>query len=168
MAGKIGWVWRPCKSCGQVLHRDEFEQFKQHNGKMYPRPFCPACWPAENARRSAEYRRKNPEYQTSDKARKYRRDHPELQERVEFKRRCKELGQDFEHIWGLWNSHDKLCDVCRKPESSSCKNRLSIDHDHLTGKFRGFICDNHNRGIGMIGDTLEAAEQVVAYLKRAK
>jgi hypothetical protein len=43
-------------------------------------------------------------------------------------------------------------------------DRIVIDHDHETGAVRGALCGPHNRALGMIGDTLEAAQALVEYL----
>ena len=43
-------------------------------------------------------------------------------------------------------------------------NRLSLDHDHITGEFRGWLCQPCNKALGMIGDNLEGFMLFVAYL----
>ncbi len=43
---------------------------------------------------------------------------------------------------------------------------LHLDHDHETGKFRGWLCDKCNRGIGMLGDTYEGIVKGYNYLAR--
>jgi hypothetical protein len=53
------------------------------------------------------------------------------------------------------------CHCCEKPT-----DKLSLDHDYKTGKFRGWICDNCNTGLGRFGDSLEGVEMAVKYLKR--
>lgn len=41
-----------------------------------------------------------------------------------------------------------------------------LDHDHATGKFRGWICDDCNLAIGRAGDTLAGVNRLVAYMER--
>ena len=41
---------------------------------------------------------------------------------------------------------------------------FAVDHDHKTGKVRGLLCNQCNRGLGMLGDTKEAVERVLNYL----
>lgn len=168
MAGKITWVWKACPACGTVLHRDEFKQVKGSNGKLYPREVCVNCWPTHNAAQQRKFRADNPDYYSGAKGRQYRKDNPEMFERIEFKKRCKVLGLSFEVMWPLWQSHDKHCDICGELESGSKVRRLSMDHDHITGEFRGFLCNNCNRGLGLIGDTIESVERVLEYLKHGK
>jgi len=43
---------------------------------------------------------------------------------------------------------------------------LALDHDHTTGKFRGWLCDRCNLAIGLLGDTLRRVNRAVNYLKR--
>jgi hypothetical protein len=63
-----------------------------------------------------------------------------------------------------------------RPIPDRCENcggvqkgkRLSIDHCHETGAFRGWLCDSCNLGLGKLGDTIEAVERALEYLKRAQ
>jgi hypothetical protein len=51
------------------------------------------------------------------------------------------------------------CDCCKKPTQ-----KFHLDHDHNTGKFRGWLCVNCNLAIGKLGDTLEGVMNAVKYL----
>jgi hypothetical protein len=44
--------------------------------------------------------------------------------------------------------------------------KLVLDHCHVTGKFRGFICQNCNLGIGRLGDNIEGIKMALKYLKK--
>lgn len=57
------------------------------------------------------------------------------------------------------------CEACGRPPSSN--KGLALDHDHVTGKFRGWLCDLCNRGIGQLGDNLEGVKKALEYLERA-
>lgn len=57
------------------------------------------------------------------------------------------------------------------PEFCECgcgRKAIVLDHDHVTGKFRGWLSKLCNTGIGALGDDLASAERAVAYLKRAQ
>ena len=59
---------------------------------------------------------------------------------------------------------------CGVPKSTSCDmcgcttKRIVFDHDHVTCKFRGWICDSCNRGLSNLGDDLEGVERAKNYL----
>jgi hypothetical protein len=56
---------------------------------------------------------------------------------------------------------DNKCAICHR------EALLCLDHDHETGKFRGYICRDCNMALGKLGDTTEAIRRVLAYLERA-
>ena len=60
-----------------------------------------------------------------------------------------------------------MCAICGGVDTRSSSHQLSVDHCHVTGKIRGLLCNNCNRGLGLLGDTLEALEKAVSYLRRA-
>ena len=51
------------------------------------------------------------------------------------------------------------CEICK-----STTRKLVFDHDHKTHRFRGWLCDNCNRSIGMIGE--DNLENCINYLKK--
>ena len=65
-----------------------------------------------------------------------------------------------------------------KPAACECcgkvTDKLSIDHDHKTKMFRGYLCTSCNSKIGYMGDTLQgvkdcgAHRMYVDYMKRSQ
>ncbi len=55
------------------------------------------------------------------------------------------------------------CHLCAVPEIE-CNRRLVMDHDHKTGKFRGFLCTSCNKGLGLLGDSEKALAKAFHYL----
>jgi uncharacterized ferredoxin-like protein len=57
-----------------------------------------------------------------------------------------------------------------KPDACQCcgkvTNKLVLDHDHTTYKFRGWICDSCNVGISRLGDSKEIVKLAYDYLVR--
>lgn len=53
------------------------------------------------------------------------------------------------------------CDCCGR-----IVDKLSLDHDHATGEFRGWLCHGCNTGLGKLGDTIEGVDRALSYLKR--
>lgn len=58
------------------------------------------------------------------------------------------------------------CECCGGAPSG--RGGLHADHDHATGKFRGWLCSRCNMGIGQLGDTLANVLRAARYLRRAK
>jgi hypothetical protein len=58
------------------------------------------------------------------------------------------------------------CYICGKKPTD--KRALDIDHDHETGKVRGLLCSNHNRGIGLLDDDISLLARAIQYLARHK
>jgi len=91
--------------------------------------------------------------------------------------------------WGAANK-DKVTDIkhksrygitlteCTSQFGTSCnicgytpvegERGLCTDHCHGSNVIRGRLCSNCNRGLGMLGDTLEDLESAVRYLQRSE
>ncbi len=54
---------------------------------------------------------------------------------------------------------DGVCAVCKESEPGH------IDHDHVTGEFRGVLCFNCNRALGYFGDDLLTMYRAADYLE---
>ena len=54
----------------------------------------------------------------------------------------------------------KVCQCCGEIPRKWC-----LDHDHKTDKFRGWLCDKCNTGIGKLGDDLKGLKRAVKYLE---
>lgn len=57
------------------------------------------------------------------------------------------------------------CEACDAPPNGS--GSLHLDHDHTTGKFRGWLCSRCNTAIGKLGDNVAGVRRALAYLARS-
>lgn len=61
-------------------------------------------------------------------------------------------------------AHNNSCAICGTHESEMRKG-ICIDHDHVTGKIRGLLCEPCNQGIGMFKDNIVSMASAINYLK---
>lgn len=54
-----------------------------------------------------------------------------------------------------------LCEICLKEKATD------IDHDHKTGKVRGMLCGDCNKGLGFMKDNINILNGSVEYLERS-
>ena len=57
----------------------------------------------------------------------------------------------------------EFCECCGKPPGGKYKH-LCLDHDHKTGKFRGWLCHSCNLTLGKICDSIPVLENLIRYL----
>ncbi len=67
-------------------------------------------------------------------------------------------------------TQENKCAICRKDETckdprNDCVRRLSIDHNHETGKVRQLLCHACNTGIGKFKENIELMKQAILYLE---
>jgi hypothetical protein len=87
-------------------------------------------------------------------------------------------GRNLRHQYGIGiTEYEELlekqggcCAICGATENSTAGSRkewnFSVDHDHTTGEIRGLLCNNCNRGLGLLGDTYESVQKAAEYLKK--
>lgn len=68
--------------------------------------------------------------------------------------------EEYKKMYSLQNG---CCAIC-STHVSKCKKDLALDHDHNTGKVRGFLCDQCNTGLGMFKDNTELMFKAIDYL----
>lgn len=59
-----------------------------------------------------------------------------------------------------------LCKICGKPETAKRHARLSVDHDHRTGKVRELLCSSCNYKLGYLESDPEFCAASLAYLSK--
>lgn len=62
---------------------------------------------------------------------------------VAVKRALKNYGITLDQYHAKAESQDFMCAICRDDKAP-----LRVDHDHVTGRFRGLLCDMCNVGLG--------------------
>ena len=59
---------------------------------------------------------------------------------------------------------DGKCAICQTEEPGI--KGFCVDHNHVTGKLRGALCGNCNRGIGLLQDNPEVVQRAADYLRQ--
>jgi len=121
------------------------ERRREINRKHYLKKRTPEFL-AERAKARREWRKANPE-----KAK--------LQARRDAAKYL--YGLTLEQVENLKAQRGYHCDLCGR-----VADKLCLDHNHRTGLFRGILCDSCNRGIGLLGDSVDILRRAEIYLSR--
>ncbi len=90
------------------------------------------------------------------------RRHPEQTTLRQLRHKLKGYGLTIEQYEAMLTKQGGGCAICGAKRSG--KRRLSVDHDHCTGRVRGVLCANCNRAIGLLGDDPTRLQKALAYL----
>lgn len=160
--------WR-CLRCNTVKNRGDFYRGilsgtrKKSNGKLYPRwgP-CRDCSKTLNKTNAAARKE-------SGKALSYER--LESTKRIRLNTMLKrEYGITLATYEQMALEQGGVCKICRKEETEvstvgqTKPNRLSVDHDHETGKVRGLLCYKCNQAIGCLRHSIPLLNAAIQYL----
>ena len=69
----------------------------------------------------------------------------------------------------FWNKKKPLpgdifnCPICKKTSIAGISKHV-LDHNHKTGKVRGYLCESCNTGIGRFDDSVEITKNAVEWL----
>jgi len=101
-----------------------------------------------------------------------------ISEREWKKIRSRDDNTRLKRIYGIGlKEYDKIlktqkfkCAICRRSQHEVYKKimKFNIDHDHKTGKIRGLLCTNCNRGLGFFKDDIKLLQKSIKYLITSK
>lgn len=136
---------RVCLGCERNLPIEEFGP-NRSNGKDYRQPRCRRClaarrreWTAQNALRNRH------EHWAYSLMRKY--------------------GITAEDYDRMFQEQGGRCAICRTDQTGhKAHYRMHVDHDHLTGKVRGLLCNQCNVGLSNFKDDPELLRIAIEYL----
>lgn len=81
----------------------------------------------------------------------------------------KTFGLSSEDEQRILKDQNQVCAVCLQPEWVVVRGKikhLAVDHNHHTGKVRGFLCNNCNRALGMLDENENTLTNLIAYLQK--
>jgi len=78
--------------------------------------------------------------------------------------RLKKYGLTLDQWNQMREDQKHKCLICHTHEKDCQQETLCVDHCHSTGKVRGLLCHNCNRGIGLMNDCPENVKRALEYL----
>lgn len=131
-------------------------RFRSDRQKYIPRcNICERAW-------AKTYNSKLPRDQVNKKAVARYQANPDKARRL---RRAGYSGIGIQKYLELENLYGSACNICGTTDKIGGRH-LAYDHDHTTGKFRGFLCMNCNQGLGKFFDKIELLESAITYLNK--
>ena len=149
---------KTCTKCGAEKPVTDFH--KKKCGKYGVDGQCKKC----TAERDKEYRHKN-NPKIRQKQNEWRNTHPEHVKAMA-KRTTLRINHGLtpEQHKQIWISQVGCCALCSKPV---VYEKICVDHNHITGKMRGFLCRTCNTGLGSFYSDekgTELLEKAVEYI----
>jgi hypothetical protein len=167
---------KKCNKCEEYKPITEF-YFRKDNKKY--RPDCKKCKNNLDAAQKKKRREYNKSYWQKNREKEIQRYkewydsryHDKDQVKRRRKNNYKKYGISEKEYMDLYEKNNYCCYICGKEElvkRNGKIKRLAIDHCHKTGKVRGLLCQNCNRGIGLLGDDIERLKSAIKYLEETK
>jgi hypothetical protein len=145
--------WKPgdtkkCTRCGETKPITEFSSHSQK-----PHLFQSHCKRCGNRISLSAWRARSPASQYAS----------------QLKRRLKRYGLTPATYEEMLIAQGRRCAICGTDDpcgraNHAGKTRFTVDHDHKTGKVRGLLCMECNRGLGAFDDDAERMALATAYL----
>ncbi len=138
---------KTCTMCGEIK---PISAYRSRGGSMAHllRSRCNTClykehkrWAEENPERIQAYREKDS---------------------WTLAKRCARRGISPEQLVDRYERQEECCAICKK-EIELIDS--AIDHNHATGEFRGILCKQCNRALGMFNDSPAVLRSAVEYLE---
>ena len=146
--GRTDIRWR-CRSCESMSGKAYYSSHKKKSSAKRKR------WYAANRERSLKL---NQEWRKRNPARWY-----ELWRNNQLKR---DFGITLDQYKESLAKQNGVCAICGGPPSAG--KAFAVDHDHLTDRLRGLLCQSCNNGLGRFKDNPELLDRASSYLRRFK
>ena len=155
-----------CKVHGNLKYHQCYIQYSKYKDKKYKYYQCKECVSIKKMRLYYLDPQKHINF-SKKTAQKYKEKFQKRKNEYHIKTMI-----DLDKYYEIIIKQDNKCAICKKSETAKHKNgkikRLSIDHHHLTGKFRGLLCGKCNTGLGLFKESIEILQLAIEYLKSNK
>lgn len=152
-----------CKRCG-VVHPTTMYG-KDSSRKDGLRDVCKSCRKTEASDYYAENRaailaKQKQSYHAADGVNKLK-----VSQRQRERYFKNSYGLTVEQLSQKAVEQENKCEICEEELSDHWWKR-HVDHCHTTGKVRGILCNDCNRGLGGFRDSMFALEKAIRYLEK--
>ena len=137
---------KQCRKCQETKPPEDFYPYTENDTHKGRHRNCKKC---ENLARE-QHRKKNPAL------------HAANSRRYKLKKKYNLTPEGYDVILKRQNGVCAICDGIGVDG-----RRLHVDHCHETGKVRGLLCHDCNRGIGMFKDDSKKLQKAANYLSPA-
>jgi hypothetical protein len=147
-------MMKTCPKCSKDLQLNKFNKSNRRDGYQTYCRDCHNFMQREKYKNDPQQKVKRQKREAIRKAKK-----PLAKKDAELQRL---YGITVNQYLDILSSQNGVCKICYK--KCKTKSRLSVDHDHNTGRVRGLLCNRCNRALGMFEDDTELLLSAVAYL----
>ena len=77
----------------------------------------------------------------------------------------KKFGITIDDYNKMLESQNGVCAICLSNKSGGT-GVFHVDHDHITGKIRGLLCQRCNTGLGLLYDSEDILLKAITYLRK--
>ena len=102
---------------------------------------------------------------TKERVKRYKRENQD-RERNNHLRRA--YGISLADYKRMLNEQDGKCACCGTEEAGGKHGTWNVDHDHITGDVRQLLCKDCNIVLGIVQDSPEHLERLIAYILKHK
>lgn len=136
-------IW--CKSCCKITSQAHYRKTRAKRLKQA------AVWAAANPKKVKGY---GVAWRLKNQAKLHL---------IRLKSACKNFGISVSQYFALLEAQNGSCAICHG--QCAAKQRLSIDHDHATGKLRGLLCNDCNTTLGKFNESPARFRAAASYLE---
>jgi len=97
-------------------------------------------------------------------SKKWNKEHPQRRKELARKSWLKQYGLSLEEYNTLLENQNNQCCICGNVAKEN--KYLAVDHDHITGRVRGLLCETCNVGLGSLKDSVEILYAAIEYLSK--
>jgi hypothetical protein len=143
---------KTCTKCYGIFGLSEFPQHKEY--KDGHSTWCRKC----HSKQACEWSKNNREAALLNGKKSLQK--PEVKrKKISYKMKIR-YGIDIDQYEVILKSQNGTCLICKTPSNKT----LQVDHCHKTGKVRGLLCGDCNRGIGLLKDSVNYLNNAIDYL----